>query len=32
MDIQQFLNTNDRFAAAAGCRIIEMDEGRAVLP
>lgn len=30
MDIQQFLNTNDRFAAAAGCRIIEMDEGRAV--
>lgn len=30
MDIQQFLNTNDRFAAAAGCRIIEMNEGRAV--
>ncbi len=30
MDIQQFLNTNDRFAAAAGCRIIEITEGRAV--
>lgn len=30
MDIQQFLNTNDRFAAMAGCRIIEMGEGRAV--
>ena len=30
MDIQHFLNTNDRFAAMAGCRIIEMTEGRAV--
>ncbi len=30
MNIQQFLNTNDRFAAAAGCRIIEVTEGRAV--
>lgn len=30
MNIQQFLNTNDHFAAAAGCRIIEIGEGRAV--
>ena len=30
MNIQQFLNTNDRFAASAGCRIVEMSEGRAV--
>ena len=30
MDIQQFLNKNDHFAAAAGCRITEMSEGRAV--
>ncbi len=30
MNIQQFLNTNDRFAAAAGCHIIEIGEGRAV--
>ncbi len=30
MNIQQFLNTNDHFAAAAGCRIIETGEGRAV--
>ena len=29
-DIQQFLNTNDRFAAAAGCRIVEISEGRAI--
>lgn len=30
MDIQQFLNANDYFAAGAGCRIIEITEGRAV--
>lgn len=30
MNIQQFLNRNDHFAAAAGCEIIEMSEGRAV--
>ena len=30
MNIQQFINTNDHFAAAAGCRIIEIGEGRAV--
>lgn len=30
MDIQQFLNANDHFAAGAGCRIIEITEGRAV--
>lgn len=30
MNIQQFLNTNDHFAAAAGCRIIEIGVGRAV--
>lgn len=30
MNIQQFLNTNDHFAVAAGCRIIEIGEGRAV--
>lgn len=30
MNIQKFLNTNDHFAAAAGCRIIEIGEGRAV--
>jgi acyl-CoA thioesterase len=30
MDIQQFLNANDHFAPGAGCRIIEITEGRAV--
>ena len=30
VDIQQFLNKNDRFAAGAGCRITEISEGRAV--
>ena len=30
MDVQQFLNTNDHFAAVAGCRIISLSEGRAV--
>ena len=30
MDIQQFLNKNDRFAAAAGCQITEVTEGRAI--
>ena len=28
--IADFLNKNDRFAADAGCRIVEMEEGRAV--
>ena len=28
--IADFLNKNDRFAADAGCRILEMEEGRAV--
>mgnify|MGYP002623664154 CR=1 FL=1 len=30
MDIQQFLNTNDRFAAGAGCRIVALSEGKAI--
>lgn len=30
MEIAEFLNRNDRFAAAAGCRITEMEVGRAV--
>ncbi len=30
MEIADFLNQNDRFAAAAGCRIVEMEVGRAV--
>lgn len=28
--IQEILNTTDRFAANAGCRVIEMDAGHAV--
>lgn len=30
MSIQELLNENDRFAAQAGCRIVEVTEGRAV--
>lgn len=30
MDIKEILNQTDRFAANAGCRIIEVDETRAV--
>ncbi len=30
METADFLNQNDRFAAAAGCRITEMEPGRAV--
>ena len=28
--LQEFLNNNDRFAAQAGCAIVELSEGRAV--
>lgn len=30
MNIQELLNKNDRFAANAGCRIVELDEQHAV--
>lgn len=30
MEIKDFLNANDRYAAQAGCRIVEMSEGCAV--
>ncbi len=30
MNIQEILNTTDRFAANAGCRVTEMDEHHAV--
>lgn len=30
MDIQEFLNRNDRFAANAGCRVTELDSQHAV--
>ena len=30
MNIQEILNTSDRFAAGAGCRITEVDERHAV--
>ena len=30
MNIQELLNKNDRFAANAGCRIVELDNQHAV--